>query len=275
MNLLKNFQDLKSQYYTIQIIPEGSSHVRTIRIAHLYLKMILWLLSIIGIFALIGFWKLSEINAMILTSKYLKITNEKLLQRHSEYEAAFQELDSLYAMERQIQNILQTYYSNDSGAVASILDQNRMARISAEQTRLDITKIQEYVSEEKSQFDNAPNIIPIIGSLERRFNPAEGSNGVLFATKKQEPVFATANGKVHSVEDEGDLGLTIRITHADHFTTVYGYLAKSFVNEGRYVRKGETIGQAGINNQTGKAALEYQIFHSDLAIDPEVQFNRE
>lgn len=273
MNVVKYFQGLRSQYYTIQIFPEGSSHVRTIRIAHLYIKLISWLMALIGIFALIGFWKLAEINAMLLTSKYLKMTNEKLMERHSEYEAAFQELDSLYAMERQIQNILQTYYSNDSGTIASILDNNRLKRISADQTRLDISRIQEYVMDDRSQFDNAPNILPIIGTISQRFNPKEGHNGIDFSAPRNEPVFSTANGKVIFAGDDGELGLSVRIKHSDDFVTTYSHLGHLYVRKGSSVRKGETIGTVGMTGNTSAPHLHYQILHKDQPINPEEHFN--
>jgi len=271
-NPRKYFHGLRSQYYTIQIVPEGSSHVRIIRIAHLYLKLIVWLFALIMIFAGIGFWKLTEINAMLLTSKFLKNTNEKLVQRHQEYEAAFQELDSIYSMERKVQNILQTYYSNDSGTVQSILDKNRLKRISALKSRLDMDRIYDYVNEERSNLDHVPNILPVIGSVSKKFS--EDHDGVDFAAPINEPVFNTADGTVEFAGSKDDLGNSITILHGNGFSTTYSHLQKIYVKNKQYVRKGETIGTVGMTGNTTGPHLHYQILLNGEPVNPADYFNQ-
>lgn len=272
-NPMHYFQGLKSQYYTIQIVPEGSSHVRTIRIAHLYLKLILWLFAIIVIFAGIIFWKLTEINAMIMTSKFLKNTNEKLVARHQEYEAAFQELDSIYSMERQIQTILQTYYSNDSGVINSILDKNRLKRISALKSRLDMDKIYDYVKDEHSNLDHLPNILPVIGTISKRFSKEADHDGTDFAAPVNEPVYATAYGTVTFSGDRGDLGLSVTIEHGNGISTSYSHLGNIYVHKGLFVKKGETIGAVGMTGNTSGSHLHYQVMLNGEPVNPEDYFN--
>jgi murein DD-endopeptidase MepM/ murein hydrolase activator NlpD len=272
-NPMHYFQGLRSQYYTIQIVPEGSSHVRTIRIAHLYLKLILWLFVVIIIFGMIILWKLTEINAMIMTSKFLKNTNEKLVARHQEYEVAFQELDSIYSMERQIQNILQTYYSNDAGTMNSILDRNRLKRISSDKSRLDMDRIYDYVNDERSVHDNLPNILPIIGSISKKFSKESDHDGVDFAAPLNEPVFATAYGTITFVGDNGDLGKTITIAHDKNFSSSYSNLGSTYVRKGLYVKKGETIGTVGMTGNTTGPHLHYQILLNGEPVNPEEYFN--
>lgn len=270
---MRYFQGLKSQYYTIQIVPEGSSHVRTIRIAHLYLKLILWFMVVILIFAAIIFWKLTEINAVLLTSKFLKSTNEKLVERHKEYEAAFQELDSIYSMDRQIQKILQTYYSNDSGTIQSILDRNRLKRISSLKSRLDMDRLYEYNTNDRSNLDHFPNILPVIGTVSKRYSKEDSHDGIDFAAPLNEPVFASAYGTVTFAGDKGDLGITVMIDHGNGFRSSYSHLARHFVRKGLYVKKGETIGTVGLTGNTTGAHLHYQIYLNDEPVNPEEYFN--
>jgi murein DD-endopeptidase MepM/ murein hydrolase activator NlpD len=247
--------------------------VRTIRIAHLYLKLIVWFLVIILILSGIVFWKLTEINAMLLTSKFLKNTHEKLVERHREYEAAFQELDSIYSMDRQIQNILQTYYSNDSGTIHSILDRNRLKRISSLKTRVDMDRLYEYNTEDRSNLDHLPNILPVIGAISKKFSKDDDHEGVDFAAPINEPIFATAFGTVTFAGDKGDLGITVIIDHGNGFRTSYSHMAKHFVRKGLYVKKGETIGTVGLTGNTTGAHLHYQVYLNDELVNPEDYFN--
>jgi len=124
------------KYYTIQIIPEGSNQIRTYRVSRFFVKLFAWLATLILIFSGVILWKLVEINAMLTTSRYLKNANERLIARHAEYELAFGELDSIYAMDRQVHNILETYVENDSGKINSILDRNRFKHIPSQKNSL-------------------------------------------------------------------------------------------------------------------------------------------
>lgn len=270
---IKNqYEILKSQYYTIQLIPEGSSHVRMVRISHLYLKMLMWLALVILFFTAILLWKLTEINAVLLTSKYLKTANERLEERHLEYEMAFQELDSIYAMERQIQNILQTYYSNDSGHIASILDQNRFKHISSAKTKLDRSRIYEDVSTPASTIEHMPNILPVIGVITKRFDNRQ-HKGIDFAAPKGEPVYSTAYGTVVFAGEKGDLGLMAIIDHGNGYSSVYGHMGSLFVKKGLPVKKGETIGTVGITGNTTGPHLHYEVRLDNVQVDPEEYFN--
>lgn len=273
VNPRKYFHGLKSQYYTIQVVPEGSSHVRTIRIAHLYIKLIVWLFVVILIFSGVVFWKLAEINAVLLTSKFLKNTNEKLVTRHQEYEAAFQELDSVYSMERRIQNILQTYYSNDSGTINSILDRNRLKHISAVKSRLDMDRIYDYVKDDRSNLDHLPNIMPVIGTISKHFSKEDDHDGVDFATPMNEPVFASAYGTVTFSGDKGDLGNTVILEHGNGFSTSYSHLGTVYARKNMYVKKGETIGTVGMSGNTTAPHLHYRIFLNGEPVNPEEYFN--
>ncbi|HSQ42221.1 MAG TPA: M23 family metallopeptidase, partial [Fibrobacteraceae bacterium] len=240
-------------------------------IAHLYIKLLIWLCVVVLIFSAIIFWKLTEINAVLLTSKFLKNTNEKLVARHQEYEAAFQELDSIYSMERQIQNILQTYYSTDTVAMQSVFDKNRLKRISSSKSRLDMDRIYDYVRNENSNTDHLPNILPVIGTISKHFSEAEHP-AIDFAAPLNEPVFATAYGTVIFSADESDLGLTIRIDHGSGYISSYSHLGKSFVRKGLYVKKGETIGTVGLTGNTSGPHLHYAVQKDGKPINPESYF---
>lgn len=284
--LSERFKGIKGNFYTIQIVPDNSSHVRTIRVAHIYLKLMLWFAFVILIFSGIIVWKFTEINAVMLTSKYLKNTNEQLEARHIEYEKAFTELDSIYSMERQIQNILQTFYSNDTGVVSSILDSNRFNRISAVKTKFDKDRIYDYSAYNTENLDYYPNILPVIGTITKRYDSSH--KGIDFSANENTHIYSTAAGKVvkvvsidnqnnedYSRTDKG-LGNTITIEHKHNdslFTTSYSHLKTIKVKTGNYVRKGEVIGTVGSTGNSKSPHLHYEITANGKLVNPEKYFN--
>lgn len=214
-------------------------------------------------------WKLVEVNAMLSTSRYLKNANEKLIARHAEYEVAFRELDSIYTMERQIQNILETYVENDSGKIRSILDKNRFKHIPSQKTRLDMDRIWDGPESTVEVGDNKPNILPVIGIISKRFNEEESHFGIDFAATLHEPVFSTASGIIINAGNDGDLGKTITIDHGGGLKTRYSHLSSFFVKKGNRVRKGETIGSVGMTGKTTGPHLHYEVLLNDKPINPE------
>lgn len=260
------------KFYTIQIIPDGSEKIRTYRISLSFLKLFGWLGALILIFSGVLLWKLVEINAMLTTSRYLKNANEKLVERHAEYEAAFEELDSIYAMERQIHNILETYVENDSGKILSILDRNRFKHVPSQKTRLDINRIWEDSQEDRANLDITPNILPVIGIISKKYSEEDNHLGVDFAATLNEPVFATASGKITFASDNNDFGKMVEIDHGKGLITRYAHLSNYYVRKGNIVRKGETIGSVGMTGKTSGPHLHYEILSNGKNTNPENYF---
>jgi murein DD-endopeptidase MepM/ murein hydrolase activator NlpD len=263
---------MSKTYYTIQIIPEGSTQIKTYRISRFVMKLFAWLFSLIIIFSAIIMWKLVEINAMLTTSRYLKTANERLITRHTEYEAAFEELDSIYAMERQIHNILETYLENDSNKIISILDRNRFKHVPSQKTRLDMDRIWDENQESTSNLDRKPNILPVVGMISKKFDEEKEHFGIDFAATLHEPVFATASGKVVSASEQSELGKLIEIDHGNGLITRYGHLSSYYVRKGSAVRKGETIGAVGVSGKTTGPHLHYEIILNGKHVNPENYF---
>ncbi len=263
---------MNRKYYTIQIIPEGSNQIKTVRVSRTFLKLFAWLGTLILIFSGVIMWKLVEINAMLTTSRYLKNANERLIQRHAAYEAAFEELDSIYAMERQIHNILETYVENDSGKIISILDRNRFKHIPSQKTRLDMDKIWDENREDSGTLEKKPNILPVIGIISKRYSEENDHLGIDFAATLHEPVFSTAAGKVIKVSSEEDLGKVVEIDHGGGLVTRYGHLSSYYVRKGNLVRKGETIGSVGMTGKTTGPHLHYEILLNSKSVNPENYF---
>jgi len=255
--------------YTIQIIPEGSTKVQTYRINRFWLKLFAWLICVTTILFCIFIWKFAEINMQLANSWKLQADNKWLLERHAEYEAAFSDLDSIYAIETQIQNILETYLENDSNKIRSILDKNRLMHISSKKVQLD-TDFEAEINLNRQNLDVFPNMLPVIGGVISQ-HYSEEHQAVDFAAAMNEPVFATASGRVIFASDKGDLGLTVEIDHGGIMTR-YSHLARFSTKRGAHVRKGEVIGFVGSTGNSTAAHLHYEININGNNVNPENYF---
>jgi len=255
--------------YTIQIIPEGSTKVRTYRIQRVWLKLFTWIISLAAILLCILIWKFTEINMQLANSWKLKADNEWLMERHAEYELAFSNLDSIYAIENQIQNILSTYLENDSSKIRSILDKNRLMHTSSKKAHQD-TDFEAELTLNRQSLDMFPNMLPVMGVISRHFS--EEHQATDFAAAMNEPVFATASGKVIFAGDNGNLGLEVEIDHGGGFITRYAHLARISTKKGNNVRKSEAIGFVGNTGNSSAPHLHYEISFNGKLVDPELYF---
>ncbi len=52
--------------YTIQIIPEGSTKIRTYHIKRIWIKIFTWILCVLAIILAVIMWKFTEINIQLV-----------------------------------------------------------------------------------------------------------------------------------------------------------------------------------------------------------------
>lgn len=263
----------KKSSIKIQIIPTGTGQYRTltlkrwmILVAKIFLAIFLLVLVLIA-------FKLTKINSTLSKAKFYKQTNEKLIERHKEYEKAFNELDSIYSMELKINNIMQTYMENDSNKINSILDKNRFHHTPSEKTKIHFDYLFHNYKRDTLRAMNAPDITPVIGTITKVYNEKENHFGVDFAAPMNQPIFATEKGKVVFSGDQEYFGITIEIKNNDIFSTKFAHLARSAVKKGEYVRKGQIIGYVGLTGNTSGPHLHYEILKNNKNVNPEKYFN--
>jgi len=242
--------------------------VHTYRVKRVWIKLFAWIISLAAILLCILIWKFTEINMQLANSWKLKADNEWLMERHAEYESAFSNLDSIYAIETQIQNILNTYLENDSNKIRSILDKNRLMHTSSKKVQQD-SDFEKEITLNRQSLDVFPNMLPVMGVISRHYS--DEHKAIDFAAAMNEPVFATASGKVVFAGDNGNLGLVIEVDHGG-FLTRYAHLARIAVKKGASVRKSETIGFVGSTGNSSGPHLHYEIIYNGKPVDPETYF---
>ena len=104
-------------------------------------------------------------------------------------------------------------------------------------------------------------------------------DGVDIRAEAGTPVVATAAGTVLSVEEDGRLGMTVRIEHTGGYVTTYASLhPETLVEVGQSVEAGEVIATVGNTSliEAGLGAhLHFAVARNGVNIDPEAYLPRE
>ena len=259
---------MKNRYHIVQIIPSDSGKTVSFKIRSLTWKIFGILLVVIFAMGVFFVYKLSTIDAIIVSSRQVHEQNKMLLKKQQEYEMFFSELDSISTMEKQIKNILGTFYETDSSKLAEVIEKNRFNFVPLSKNKFN-AELQSYANGGNSQnWPKVPSITPTIGIISKQFS--SGHTGIDISAKIDEPVFATAEGKVLSSAKTKDRGLHIQIDHGNGYITSYSHLQKTYVKKGELVKKGEAIGTVGSSGNSTGPHIHYEILKDSVPVDPEL-----
>ena len=81
-------------------------------------------------------------------------------------------------------------------------------------------------------------------------------------------VHAAASGRVFFYGDQPGYGNVLILEHADGYYTMYGHLASSFVEQGRFVEVGQGVAQSGNTGISSGPHLHFEIRNGEFPIDP-------
>lgn len=96
--------------------------------------------------------------------------------------------------------------------------------------------------------------------------------GIDFAGNANDPVYATAAGKVTRTGYDKAMGLHVFISHGNGLETVYMHLNKVLVDKGEKVSKGDKIGLIGSTGRSTGPHLHYEVLKYGEAINPRPYF---
>ena len=101
-------------------------------------------------------------------------------------------------------------------------------------------------------------------------------SGIDIKADKSSVVAAAEKGTVESIKNDPRYGLTIIISHADGFKTVYSnLLTTEFVQEGEEVEKGQTIatvGESASFEVADESHLHFEMYKDNIAVNPTIYF---
>lgn len=98
---------------------------------------------------------------------------------------------------------------------------------------------------------------------QRDFHPA-----VDISTRKGQPVYATATGRVTRASRNGSYGNLVEIDHGFGLTTRYGHLSEFVVAPGDTVVRGDVIGSVGATGRATGHHVHYEVRANGRALNP-------
>ena len=125
--------------------------------------------------------------------------------------------------------------------------------------------------------EQTPSGMPVKGgwvssSFGYRSSPISGHKqfhkGIDIPGRKNQDVFAVADGVVSRSEKSGHYGWVIEINHGDGYTTVYAHNNKNVVKAGDAVEKGEVIAKLGSSGRSTGPHVHFEVKKNGKAINP-------
>ena len=262
----------KKRFITIQIIPDDLSEAWTLKLRYRFFEFLFYA-TIIALFA-VGFAavKVVQIQGKVLLANHLAMRNQELMEQQKKMELLERELASLTEKERAVRDILQAFLAQtptDSVRTAAVpawaADMGHyLESIRAVERRLE--------SHDASLLrEKQPSIWPVKGIVSQRFSNGgvEGRHdGIDILAEPNTLVASSAKGVVVASGWDQDLGRYVRVNHDFGVETVYGHLARSFVQAGDQVGKGSAIGLVGNTGRSLGPHLHFEIIFKGKPVDP-------
>lgn len=117
---------------------------------------------------------------------------------------------------------------------------------------------------------------PVMGQIISRYgdraDPFSGEGGfhtgVDITAKVGTPVYAAADGIVHSAQYAGRYGRLVVIDHGSGITTWYAHLSQFQVLAGEEVRRGQLIGNSGATGRVSGPHLHFEVRQGGNPVNP-------
>ncbi len=262
----------KKRFVTIQIIPDDLSEAWTLKLRYRFFEFLFYA-TIVALFA-VGFAavKVVQIQGKVLLANHLAVRNQELMEQQKKMELLERELASLSEKERAIRDILQAFLAQTpSDSVRTVAAPAWVANLG--QYLEDIRAVERRLESHDASLlrEKQPTIWPVKGIVSQRFSNGgtEGRHdGIDILAEQNTLVVSAAKGVVVGAGWDQDLGRYVRVNHDFGVETVYGHLARAFVQTGDQVGKGSAVGLVGNTGRSLGPHLHFEIIFKGKPVDP-------
>lgn len=118
-------------------------------------------------------------------------------------------------------------------------------------------------------------IIPVSGTVTSRYGTREPTEiisanhkGIDIGANTGTPIYASIEGTVTLVSDEGDYGTHVKIENED-ILTIYAHCSEILVKEGDKIKKGDKIALVGSTGNSTGPHLHFEVRRDNRTVNPE------
>ncbi len=177
---------------------------------------------------------------------------------------------------------LSVLFSSNNASINSIKEASELQQLTSyfNDAILPVQEMGKLLNAQTALFSDIPSLWPIkggIGHISMPFgqnrHPFTGKwyihKGIDLSTYRSgDPVVATADGQVVTVEYDPGWGNYVVIKHKHGFYTRYAHFQSYRVRRGQYVQQGDTIGYIGTTGISTGPHLHYEVHIGSDVVDP-------
>ena len=293
---------MAKKFYTVVLVPDASSQIRTFHIAKPLLGALAVSAALVSVAFLFFIYQAVSLNGHMLELRRLRVTAsqqghllgkvdrlEGELARLREFDARLRTAAGLEAKEGEGSFV-------GTGGADTLSSRTLMAAAEAHQTQSADTLTRELDDLSREMNDRSksfqeliyqleakrgilaatPTIWPVKGWLTAGFghrrSPFTGQRqmheGVDIANSVGTAVVAPAEGIVSYAGPLGGFGNVVSIDHGHKISTFYAHLQQHKVSRGQRVRRGDVIASLGTTGRVTGPHLHYEIQVGGAAVDP-------
>lgn len=291
---------MAKKFYTVLVLPDASSEIRTFHIAKRLLVALAAAASLVFVAFLFFIYQAVSLNGHMLELRKLRLAANQqasLMQKTGRLEtelAALREFDlrlrTAAGLEMKENSFLATggadTLSSRTLMVAAVAHQTpptdnlpmELDRLSHEmnsRTR-SFQELIDQLEAKRSVLASTPTIWPIKGWLTAGFgyrrSPFTGlrqmHEGVDISNSVGTPVIAPADGMVSYAGPLGGFGNVISIDHGHNISTFYAHLQQHKVSQGQRIKRGDLIALVGTTGRATGPHLHYEIQVNGSPVNP-------
>lgn len=256
--------------YNIIIVPSDHSGTRQLQVSRTLLITAVSVAALVVITLTIFAATYTSVLSEARRAQGLELENERLSEQVERVHELSRELESISGLRAQVFNMLG---ASDEDAGTSIR-QRPVDVETADSFLRDVERLQALFAEEARR-PFAPRAWPVEGRVRREFfGEAEGSDaphpGLSLDAVDGEAVKSAGAGRVLSVEPSGDLTQRIEIDHGYGFRSIYDGMARTDVQPGQAVARGQSLGRMGSTGaETGNqgSRIPRPVLYFELRVD--------
>jgi len=222
-----------------------------------------------------------QVNSFKIELKKYKEEYDNVVKIRDNYRASIKEIvDLLYSKDSHLGiGTMEFNEVKNSDEVTLLTIRNTVATMKDDQRML--AEVKNYLEARKEFVESFPFIWPVavqgalnissgFGFRTNVFdkNKIEFHEGIDIVGNLNDPIVATADGKIKAAGWGSLSGWYVVISHKNGFETHYGHMNKITAKVGQKVKRGDVIGYMGETGKTTGVHLHYAIVHNHISVDP-------
>ena len=296
---------MRSRFYTVMIIPDARSKVRTVLIRRGLVCIILacFLAAAVGVGVLvrsrlIANKRLEEMTVEVAGLRAERVSAaqvshlvqdvERMKQRVSEVGEKAGQIETMVGLDGEVGvggpdsgrlsgPFSRFYNTKQKELLTELSDELGMLEATVDRQGTRTNLLASYLDEHKKLLGSIPSITPVDGgwlssAFGYRRDPfthrSTFHSGVDLSAPRGTPIHASGNGVIVDVKWYSEWGYAVEVDHGNGFSTWYAHCAKTVRERGDHVERGDVIALVGATGRTTGPHLHYEVRINGKAQNP-------